>query len=39
MRQGWLEEQKGARRRNPGGGVYGENDVGGVGGWDEAEDR
>lgn len=37
MRQGWLEEQEGAGRRSPGGGVYGGNDVGGVGGWGGAE--
>lgn len=37
MRQGWLEELKGVGRRNLGGGVYGGNDVGGAGGWGEAE--
>lgn len=39
MRLGFLEEQKGAGRRNLGGGVYDGNDVGGVDGWDEVEDK
>ena len=37
MKEGWLEEQKGADRRSPDGGVHGGNDVGGVGGWGGAE--